>query len=133
MLKTIPEVKAFTEEIGRKGSWNGEPLEGFVVRTHVTEPPTKGDKPPSASPYPPGSSFFFKVKFDEPYMMYRDWREVTKILLSKGPSEEQRAEAIAAGRRGCTSAESLRRSSATGASLQTLRRARASLPRASGS
>ena len=87
MLGTILEVKAFTEEIGRKGSWNGEPLEGFVVRTHVTEPPTKGDKPPSASPYPPGSSFFFKVKFDEPYMMYRDWREATKILLSKGPSE----------------------------------------------
>ena len=56
------------------------------MRTHVTEPPTKGDKPPSASPYPPGSSFFFKVKFDEPYMMYRDWREVTKTLLSKGPS-----------------------------------------------
>ncbi|KAI0699054.1 RNA ligase-domain-containing protein [Cerioporus squamosus] len=87
VLKTIPEVKEFTEKIGRIGSWNGEALEGFVVRTHVTEPPTKGDKPVSASPYPPGSSFFFKVKFDEPYMMYRDWREVTKTLLSKGPVE----------------------------------------------
>ncbi|RPD55632.1 hypothetical protein L226DRAFT_537106 [Lentinus tigrinus ALCF2SS1-7] len=87
VLQTIPEVKAFTEEIGRKGSWNNEPIEGFVVRTHVTEPPTKGGKPVSASPYPAGSSFFFKVKFDEPYMMYRDWREVTKALLSKGASE----------------------------------------------
>ena len=133
MLKTIPEVKEFTEEIGKSGQWRGQALEGFVVRTHVSEPPSKPGKDASASPYAPGSSFFFKVKFDEPYMMYRDWREVTKILLSKGPSEEQRAEAIAAGRRGCTSAESLRRSSATGASLQTLRRARASLPRASGS
>ncbi|KAI0674682.1 RNA ligase-domain-containing protein [Trametes maxima] len=85
VLKTIPEVRAFTEEIGRTGKWNGEALEGFVVRTHVTQPPTKGDKPASASPYPAGSSFFFKIKFDEPYMMYRDWREVTKALLSKGP------------------------------------------------
>ncbi|KAJ6470434.1 hypothetical protein C8R45DRAFT_1078478 [Mycena sanguinolenta] len=36
----------------------------------------------SARPaYPPGASFF-KVKFNEPYMMYRDWHEVTKMLLS---------------------------------------------------
>lgn len=85
VLKTISEVKSFTDEIGRTGKWNGKALEGFVVRTHVSsQPPTKGDKPVSASPYEPGSSFFFKVKFDEPYMMYRDWREVTKTLLSKG-------------------------------------------------
>ncbi|EPQ53735.1 hypothetical protein GLOTRDRAFT_78807 [Gloeophyllum trabeum ATCC 11539] len=84
-LKSIPEVKQFTDEVSKTGFWNGEPVEGFVVRTHVTEPPTKGEKqPPSLSPYPPGSTFFFKVKFDEPYMMYRDWREVTKTLLSKG-------------------------------------------------
>ncbi|KAK2464659.1 hypothetical protein APHAL10511_003352 [Amanita phalloides] len=31
---------------------------------------------------PPGSTFFFKFKYDEPYLMYRDWREVTKSLLS---------------------------------------------------
>lgn len=86
VLHSVPEVKAFTEEVGRTGSWNGEALEGFVVRTHVTTPPTKGDKPSSASPYSHGSSFFFKVKFDEPYLMYRDWREVTKMLLSKGPA-----------------------------------------------
>ncbi|KAH9932339.1 RNA ligase-domain-containing protein [Fomitopsis serialis] len=85
VLHTVPEVKAFTEEIGRTGKWDGESLEGFVVRTRVVDPPTKGGKPASASPYAPGSSFFFKVKFDEPYMMYRDWREVTKSLLSKGP------------------------------------------------
>ncbi|KAH7910961.1 RNA ligase-domain-containing protein [Hygrophoropsis aurantiaca] len=79
MLDTISEVKSFTDEISKTGTWNGEALEGFVVRTHVIEPGENQDKPP---PYLPGSSFFFKVKFDEPYMMYRDWREVTKILLS---------------------------------------------------
>ncbi|KZT07913.1 uncharacterized protein LAESUDRAFT_724384 [Laetiporus sulphureus 93-53] len=90
VLKTIPQVKAFTEEIGRAGKWNDDALEGFVVRTHVVDPPTAGKSgktvPVSLSPYKAGSSFFFKVKFDEPYMMYRDWREVTKILLSKGPT-----------------------------------------------
>ncbi|KAJ3520036.1 hypothetical protein NM688_g9216 [Phlebia brevispora] len=83
-LKTIPEVKEFTEQIAKEGKWRGEALEGFVVRTHVSEPPTEGKRGSGASPYAPGSSFFFKVKFDEPYMMYRDWREVTKVLLSKG-------------------------------------------------
>ena len=81
-LNSIAEVKEFTERIGNEGTWLGEPLEGFVVRTHVSEPPTKDGIGRDASPYEPGSSFFFKVKFDEPYMMYRDWREVTKMLLS---------------------------------------------------
>ena len=57
------------------------------MRTHVTVPPTKGVKPAALSPYPAGSSFFFKVKFDEPYMMYRDWREVTKMILSQDPEK----------------------------------------------
>ncbi|KIJ58824.1 hypothetical protein HYDPIDRAFT_33787 [Hydnomerulius pinastri MD-312] len=81
-LDTLPEVKAFTDEIAKTGKWDGEALEGFVVRTHIVEPQpgsTSRDKRP---PYPTGSSFFFKVKFDEPYLMYRDWREVTKTLLS---------------------------------------------------
>ena len=83
VLKSLAEVKSFTEQIGQKGEWRGEPLEGFVVRTHVGS----GDlSDRAAPPYAPGSSLFFKVKFDEPYMMYRDWREVTKMLLTKGPS-----------------------------------------------
>jgi tRNA ligase len=62
--------------------WNGEAVEGFVVRTHVVKPKDADVRETAASPYPPGSTFFFKVKFDEPYMMYRDWRELTKTLLS---------------------------------------------------
>lgn len=85
VLKSVSEVKSFTDQIGLQGKWNGEALEGFVVRTHIgTSGADHRDR--SAPPYGPGSSFFFKVKFDEPYMMYRDWREVTKTLLSKGPT-----------------------------------------------
>ena len=79
-MHSVDEVKSFTDEAGKTGTWNGEPIEGFVVRTHVVEPPP-GESRASASPYPPDSTFFFKVKFDEPYMMYRDWREITKKLL----------------------------------------------------
>lgn len=63
----------------------GEAVEGFVVRTHVTSVPTEGRRGSATtgeSPYERGSDFFFKIKFDEPYMMYRDWREVTKMLLT---------------------------------------------------
>jgi len=89
IVNSIPEVKAFTDHIANVGQWEGEPVEGFVVRTHVCSPPTSCHDTKSSvegegkSPYSPGSSFFFKVKFDEPYMMYRDWREVTKMLLTQ--------------------------------------------------
>ncbi|KAG6335866.1 hypothetical protein ID866_3231 [Astraeus odoratus] len=86
VLGSINEVRDFTDKIATSGAWNGEQLEGFVVRTHVTDPKPGSTTRDRRPPYPTGSSFFFKVKFDEPYMMYRDWREVTKILLSaNGP------------------------------------------------
>ncbi|KAF7364146.1 tRNA ligase [Mycena sanguinolenta] len=74
VLDTLPAVREFTTACAETGSWNDEPVEGFVVRTHVASTPGE-------APYAPGATFFFKVKFDEPYMMYRDWREVTKSLL----------------------------------------------------
>ncbi|KAF8588174.1 hypothetical protein K439DRAFT_1613751 [Ramaria rubella] len=102
-LNTVAQVREFTQDVGRTGKWNGQPIEGFVVRTRIADTPSApinvsdvlnvaGEKTGGrgrrarddrdAPPYPPGSSFFFKVKFDEPYMMYRDWREVTKSLLT---------------------------------------------------
>lgn len=83
-VNSVTEVKSFTEEIGKTGTWNGESVEGFVVRCHIAQHKADVDLK-AIPPYPPGSSYFFKVKFDEPYMMYRDWREITKILLSSKP------------------------------------------------
>ena len=83
VLNSIQEVRDFTDNCAETGEWNGEAVEGFVVRTYATHPSTSNS---TAFPYKPGSCLFFKVKFDEPYMMYRDWREITKKLLStKGP------------------------------------------------
>ena len=81
----MQQVKSFTEEVGRSGKWDGEVLEGFVVRTTVCAFKSSSDAaaPPS---YADGSYFFSKVKLDEPYMMYRDWRGITEALLSRGES-----------------------------------------------
>ena len=86
---SLPAVKSFTDEVAKTGKWRGEPLEGFVVRTRIVDPKSDSTSRDKRPPYPIGSSFFFKVKFDEPYMMYRDWREITKSLLStKGSLDE---------------------------------------------
>lgn len=67
-------------------------IEGFVVRSTVRDVPGEDEDRP---PYLPGAPFFFKVKFDEPYLLYRQWREVTRYmlpLLDKEATKEKRAE-----------------------------------------
>ncbi|KAF8320353.1 hypothetical protein DL93DRAFT_2073938 [Clavulina sp. PMI_390] len=110
-MDTIAEVRTFTDEVGESGTWRGEAVEGFVVRCKVTDTPNKpagavddtsASPDPSTSdspadpkrergpkstatmhpPYPAGSDYFFKIKFDEPYLMYRAWREITKVILT---------------------------------------------------
>ncbi|KAG8723720.1 hypothetical protein FRC09_002058 [Ceratobasidium sp. 395] len=96
-FNTISEVQSFSSEVGKTGKWRSEAVEGFVVRTIISnrEPQfvqayrgTRGERvtdkkelstPP---PYAPGSTLFFKIKFEEPYLMYREWREATKRMLS---------------------------------------------------
>ncbi|KAG8959576.1 hypothetical protein FRC03_007765 [Tulasnella sp. 419] len=84
VLQSIHEVREFMEQIEKAGKWNESAVEGFVVRTKVATPSaSRSIRDAAASPpYPPGSDFFFKVKFDEPYMTYRDWREITRSLLA---------------------------------------------------
>nr|XP_018262247.1 uncharacterized protein I303_05263 [Kwoniella dejecticola CBS 10117]OBR84405.1 hypothetical protein I303_05263 [Kwoniella dejecticola CBS 10117] len=81
-LQTLHEVKSFTDEVAKTGSWEGDMIEGFVVRCKVKAQPDDGrSHERSKPPYRSGAPFFFKVKFDEPYYMYRQWREITRILL----------------------------------------------------
>lgn len=77
-LHSLAEVKKYTDKVGKEGKWNGEAIEGFVVRCKVKEGASDDGTEP---PYPSGSPFFFKIKFDEPYLMYRTWREITRTLL----------------------------------------------------
>lgn len=78
-LKTLDEVKQYADKIAKEGTWKGEAIEGFVVRTTVKDLGAKSDD--GEPPYPPGSPFFFKIKFEEPYLMYRQWREITRALM----------------------------------------------------
>ncbi|KAH3663598.1 hypothetical protein OGAPHI_004999 [Ogataea philodendri] len=66
-LSSITETFEFLDKVAETGIYNGEEIEGFVVRC-------KRD----------GDDFFFKYKFDEPYLLYRQLREVTKQYLTKG-------------------------------------------------
>nr|XP_019045517.1 hypothetical protein I302_05907 [Kwoniella bestiolae CBS 10118]OCF24447.1 hypothetical protein I302_05907 [Kwoniella bestiolae CBS 10118] len=78
-LQTLEEVKNFTGEVAKTGSWEGDMIEGFVVRCKVRQ--SENNKSQGKPPYKVGSPFFFKVKFDEPYLLYRQWREITRMML----------------------------------------------------
>ena len=66
----INALHDFAMECARTGCYKGKPVEGFVVRRSETINNHKVSK-------------FFKIKFDEPYLMFREWREVTNVLLRK--------------------------------------------------
>lgn len=71
-LTDVQEVKAFLEDVAQSGSHEGREVEGFVIRCKMsTDPVTR-----------PFQDWFFKYKFEEPYLMYRQWRECTKALIA---------------------------------------------------
>ncbi|PVZ98082.1 hypothetical protein BB558_005916 [Smittium angustum] len=65
----IESLKKFTDEIGEKKEFEGRPIEGFVVRTKEKDS---------------NNQFMFKIKYDDPYLMYREWREVSKRIIGTG-------------------------------------------------
>ena len=68
----IDTVKTFLEGCAETGSWNGRDTEGFVIRCKIREGRSGGIF----------HDWFFKYKFEEPYLMYRQWREVTKAAIA---------------------------------------------------
>lgn len=71
LMDDIHAVKSFLEEVANTGSFNGRDVEGFVIRCK--------SRANSSGPY---SDWFFKYKFEEPYLLYRQWRECTKAVIS---------------------------------------------------
>lgn len=72
LINDAREVKAFLEEVAETGAHDGRDVEGFVIRCKMTHDPAK-------KAY---QDWFFKYKFEEPYLMYRQWRECTKALIA---------------------------------------------------
>ncbi|KAF4122376.1 tRNA ligase [Geosmithia morbida] len=84
VMDDIQQVKAFLEEVAESGAHDGRDVEGFVIRCKMSHNP-------SVIPY---QDWFFKFKFDEPYLMYRQWRECTKALISGRPPKFKKHVAI---------------------------------------
>lgn len=63
----------FLEEKSKTGIFQGREIEGFVILAKDKE----------------DDDFFFKYKFEEPYALYRTFREVTKDLITKRRAKVQ--------------------------------------------
>jgi tRNA ligase len=68
----IDSTKALLESCAETGSWNGKDTEGFVIRCKKRDGEANGGY----------VDWFFKYKFEEPYLMYRQWREATKAVIA---------------------------------------------------
>ncbi|KAJ2506035.1 trna ligase, partial [Coemansia sp. RSA 2052] len=70
MFDSASEGREFADKVRSDHALDGRAIEGFVVRCR-----TSADSQP----------FMFKIKYDEPYLMFREWREVTKRILAGSP------------------------------------------------
>ncbi|KAF1981237.1 tRNA ligase-like protein [Aulographum hederae CBS 113979] len=71
MEDDIGKVKTFLDHVAETGAYDGRETEGFVIRCQARD-----------SANAPWEDWFFKYKFDEPYLMYRQWRECTKSVIA---------------------------------------------------
>lgn len=74
MEDDITNVKTFLDKVAETGNYNGRDTEGFVIRCQARENESA-----------PWVDWFFKYKFEEPYLMYRQWRECTKSIIAGRP------------------------------------------------
>lgn len=80
-FNTQKEVMDFADKVRNAGEYDNRAVEGFVVRCKIKNTG--------------GHIHFFKIKYDEPYLMYREWREVTKNIWAQKLKREKE-EALAA-------------------------------------
>lgn len=66
----IKDVKVFLDGVAETGNYEGRDTEGFVIRCQ------------SNAKTGEWHDWFFKYKFEEPYLMYRQWRECTKAVIA---------------------------------------------------
>ncbi|KAI0106503.1 fungal tRNA ligase adenylyltransferase [Nemania sp. FL0031] len=71
----IDTVKTFLEQVAESGAHEGRDVEGFVIRCGMSRDRDRIQY----------NDWFFKYKFEEPYLMYRQWRECTKALIAGKP------------------------------------------------
>jgi tRNA ligase len=74
MEDDIHKVRSFLEQVAETGNYDGRDTEGFVIRCQARENEDS-----------PWVDWFFKYKFEEPYLMYRQWRECTRAMIAGKP------------------------------------------------
>lgn len=84
LFEDVDTVKTFLEGVAESGAHEGRDVEGFVIRCKMSSDPEK-------TPY---YDWFFKYKFDEPYLMYRQWRECTKAIIAGKPPKYKKHKTI---------------------------------------
>ncbi|KAM3537984.1 hypothetical protein ARSEF1564_009088 [Beauveria bassiana] len=84
VFEDVNKVKDFLEEAAITGAHDGRDVEGFVIRCRMSGSPDNI----------PFQDWFFKFKFEEPYLMYRQWRECTKALIMGKPPKFKKHVAI---------------------------------------
>ncbi len=67
----VSTMKEFLQKCNETGSYAGRDTEGFVIRCQRRVHGERGEY----------HDWFFKFKFEEPYLMYRQWREATKAVI----------------------------------------------------
>lgn len=68
-IDTFDNLVSFLTDVEKLGTWEGREIEGFVIRCSRRSKQAYQD-------------YFFKFKFEQPYLLYRNFREVTKQILS---------------------------------------------------
>ncbi|KAK2072414.1 hypothetical protein P8C59_006771 [Phyllachora maydis] len=86
VMDKVEEVQAFLEGVAETGAHDGRDVEGFVIRC-------KHSSDLARLPY---QDWFFKYKFEEPYLMYRQWRECTKSIISRETPKYKKHQKITA-------------------------------------
>ncbi|KAI9768344.1 MAG: hypothetical protein M1840_004952 [Geoglossum simile] len=79
----VQDTRTFLEGVAETGVWQDEEIEGFVIRCQARD--GEGE---------PWHDWFFKYKFEEPYLMYRQWREVTKAVIAGKPPRYRKHQKI---------------------------------------
>ncbi|OMH80766.1 tRNA ligase 1 [Zancudomyces culisetae] len=107
-FEQLDKLKEFTDKIGEDAELDGRAIEGFVVRCWWRD--NKGGKTGEAIENGVGEAadekeqekskqvaekrYMFKIKYDEPYLMYREWREVSKKILSGAGKEKGKGKEV---------------------------------------
>ncbi len=73
VIDDLAATRKFLESVAETGHYNGRDVEGFVIRCKSKQ---------HCNDY---EDWFFKYKFEEPYLLYRQWRECTKALINGKP------------------------------------------------